>query len=177
MTESTLESAFDFTPDELRCNKSGVLSNRQRSRVQAYAAINRKGRKFAQIAFGLTAICFSLPPLFLQGPGFDQAFPFLAGFSAAIWSLFGAVAGVTYLKSRDLAQGKINEIEGSVSLWQKEVQRHSVSLGTAYFIKLGGRTYQLESPEQAKALKTGQSYRFYFVPNGRVPIILSVVSL
>jgi hypothetical protein len=46
----------------------------------------------------------------------------------------------------------------------------------AFYIQNGWRKYHIVQGHEFKAMK-GLVYRFYVVPNGRVPIILSVESL
>ncbi|WP_420632047.1 hypothetical protein [Candidatus Leptofilum sp.] len=169
-----LNEAFSFNADALAKNRSGILTGVQVKRVQKYQQARGCGQRAAAIAFGLTAVAFLAAALFLDASGIENARPFLVGFAGGFGGLFLLALARDYLSGRDLAQGKISVMEGKVQTWSKEVKTPDRRLGTAFFFKIGRKTYQLETAQQMATLQQNQTYRFYFVKNGRVPIILSV---
>ena len=176
-TKQLLQQAFAFTLQELEANRTAQLSPAQVARLEKYRQQRGCGRRMAAIAFGLTALAMAAAAFLLDAPGIEQARPYLlfvAGIVAVIFIL--SLVG-DYLAGRDLAQSRITVAEGQVQTWSKEVKSPSSHLGTAYYFKIGRNKYQLESAQQMQALQNGRSYRFFFVKNGRVPIILSVEPL
>ncbi|WP_420644836.1 hypothetical protein [Candidatus Leptofilum sp.] len=170
----TLFEAFSFNADVLAKNRSGILTGAQVKRVQQYQQVRGCGQRAAAIALGVTAVAFFAIAMLLDAPGIETARPFLIGFSGGFGGLFLLALARDYLAGRDLAQGRISVMEGSVQTWSKEIKTPDRRLGTAYFFKIGRKTYQLETAQQMAALQENQPYRIYFVKNGRVPIILSV---
>ena len=169
-----LEQAFAFSPAELELNRSGRLSQAQGERLVQYQQTRGCGRRAAAVAFGLTALAMAAPALLLDVPGIDQARPYLllvAGLIGLI-TLLSLVGD--YLAGRDLAQGKLSVMEGKVQTWSKEIKASGSSLGTAYYLRISGKKFQLETDEQMQVLENNRTYRFYLVRNGRVPLIFSV---
>jgi len=170
----SLEQAFAFSLAELDLNRQGKLSQAQGKRLAEYQKMRGCGRRAAAVAFGVTALGMAALALLFDVPGIDQARPYLllvAGVIALI-SLLSLVGD--FLAGRDLAQGKLSVMEGKVQTWAKEIKASGSSLGTAYYIRIGRKKFQLETAQQMQALENNQTYRFYYVRNGRVPIIFSV---
>ncbi len=172
-----LAQGFGFTPEELAVNRQGRLSPAQAERVAAFARLHRRASRVALIVFGLMALGALVFALTASMPGIDKARPVLLGFAAGLAGLFALVLAKVHSQGRDLAAGRVSRIEGPVRLREKEVGSPERKLGTAYLVTVGGRTFQLESPEQFAALEEGRGYRFFVVRNGRVPIVLSVESV
>ena len=172
-----LEQAFEFTPDELALNRAGRLSPAQKAKLAQYRQMRGCGRRAALIAFSLTAVGLAVMPFLVEGPGMEQARPFIWGPAALFFVIALLALLLDYLSGRDLAQGRINVMEGQVKVWSKRVKSHYGNLGAAYYLKVGRKKYQLETANRMQALRDGGPYRFYFVSNGRVPIILSVEAL
>lgn len=170
-----LEDAFVFTAEELELNRSGKLSEDQEARLEGYREMRGCGRRAALIAFGLTSlVMFVLPFLFANRPGMVDARSYIwsvAGFFLVLIIIFAVVDSYT---GQNLSQGKISMMEGEVKTWSKEIGAKSSSVGTTYFLMVGGKQFQLSSAEQMNALHNEESYRFFYVDNGRLPIILSV---
>ena len=173
-----LEQAFLFTAEELELNRSGKLSPDQEDRLEQYREVRGCGRPAALIFFSLTALAmFAFPWLLANEPGIDQARPYIwgvAGFFLVIVLIFGIVDLFT---GQNLTKGKLSIMEGVVETWSKEIGARSSKVGTAYFLRVNFKEFQLSSEQQMEALHDDESYRFYYVENGRVPIIFSVEPL
>lgn len=171
----TLEQAFDFSAEELELNRSGRLSEKQRQRVKDILVVRKMGQRFALIGLGLPIVGMIGYLIYLAEQSQNAAArPYLlsvAGFLALMAVVF-AIRGIS--ARRTLTRGAIKSAEGKVKLWSKEIGRSGTALGTAYYLKVGRKKFQLESPTQFNGLKQKGSYRFFYVPNGPVPIILSV---
>lgn len=169
-----LEQAFAFNPAELDLNRRGQLSTAQTKKLDKYRKMRGCGRRAAAIVFGLMAAGIAAAALLLKAPGIDQARPYLlvvAGILAIIF-LFSLISD--FQAGRDLAQGNLSVAEGNVQTWAKEIKSNDGPVGTAYFMRIGRQKFQLETTQQMQVLQNNHSYRFYYVQNGRVPIILSV---
>ncbi len=170
-----LEDAFSFTAAELELNRSGKLSADQEARLEQFREMRGCGRRAAVIAFGLTAAgMFAVPLVLANEPGMGQARPYIwgvAGFIVAIMLIFSLVE---LFAGQKMAKGEISTMQGVVETWSKEIGARSSKVGTAYFMNVDFKKYQLTTEAQMEALEDDQSYRFYYIENGRVPIIFSV---
>jgi hypothetical protein len=172
-----LEQAFEFMPEELELNRVRQLSPAQEAKLVQYRRARGCGQRMALIVFGATSVGLLALPYVLNEPSMDQARPFLLGTAVIFFAIFILSMIGSYLSGRDLAQGRIDVIEGQVKTWSKNIKSQYGNLGTAYYLKIGRKKFQLETAQRMQALNNGRRYRFYVVPNGRVPIILSVESL
>ncbi|MFT5193026.1 MAG: hypothetical protein ACI9EW_000168 [Cellvibrionaceae bacterium] len=173
-----LEQAFTFTAGELELNRSGQLSPVQEERLESYREVRGCGRRAALIAFGLTSLGIVILQLFLANEsGIDEARPYIwgvAGFFLVIALIFGIV---DFFTGQNLTQGKVSVMEGVVETWSKEIGARSSKIGTAYFLRVDYKEFQLSTEPQMEALQDDHAYRFFYVENGRVPIIFSVEPL
>lgn len=170
-----LEQAFSFTSEELELNRSGILSTAQEDRLESYREVRGCGRRVALIAFGFTALAMFVLPLFLANePGMAEARLYIwgvAGFFLALVVIFGII---DFFTGQNLTHGKLSTMEGVVETWSKEISTQSSKIGDAYFLRVNNRQFQLATEQQMDALQDDKSYRFFYVENGRVPIIFSV---
>ena len=174
----TLQQAFDFSAEELELNRSGQLSAKQKARVQTILNTRKTGQRLALIGLGLPLGGMSGYLIFLASqPQNAIARPYLLGFAGVLLLtlLILLIRGI--LSRRKLANGTIKSIEGNVKTWSKNIGENGNRYGTAYYLKVGRRTFQLEVPAQIESLNQGRHYRFFYVPNGAVPIILSVEAI
>jgi len=174
----TLQEAFNFSAEELELNSAGQLSPSQEERLESHRSVRGCGRRAALIGFGTaSAILFLLPFLFANEPGIDQARPYIWGVAGLFLALVLGFGVLDFFAGQDLTQGKISVLEGAVYTKFEEIGTRKSIIGTAYYLTVGLKQYQLASEAQMEALNTGEIYRFFYVPNGRVPIILSVEPL
>ena len=173
-----LEDAFTFTAEELELNRSGQLSEAQEVRLDGYREMRGCGRRAALIAFGLTAlILFVVPFLLANRPGMADARGYIWGVAVLFIVIVVIFAVMDSYTGQDLTQGKLSVMEGEVKTWSKEIGAKSSSVGTTYYLMVGLKQFQLSSEEQMNALHNEESYRFFYIENGRLPIIFSVERL
>ena len=173
-----LEDAFTFTAEELELNRSGQLSEAQEARLDGYREMRGCGRRAALIAFGLTAlILFIVPFLLANRPGMADARGYIWGVAVLFIVIVVIFAVMDSYTGQDLTQGKLSVMEGEVKTWSKEIGAKSSSVGTTYYLMVGLKQFQLSSEEQMNALHNEESYRFFYIENGRLPIIFSVERL
>jgi fatty acid desaturase len=172
-----LMHGFDFTQGELALNKVGKLSPRQLTQVKGRLKFQGPAHRISLGVFAIMAIGFAAFPFLISGPGTEEAKPMLIGFAAFMWIALGLIAFYQRRNLRDLMHARVSVIEGQVSLRQKEVRSRYSPIGTAFLMQIGGKTYQLETPDQYEALENGATYRFHVVRNARVPLVLAVEPL
>ena len=173
-----LEDAFAFTVEELELNRSGKISEAQEARLEGYREMRGCGRRAALIAFGLTSlILFAFPFLFANRPGMADARGFIWGVAVLFLVIIIIFAVMDSYSGQSLTKGEISMMEGEVKTWSKEIGAKSSSVGTTYYLMVGHKQFQLSSEEQMNALHNEESYRFFYVENGRLPIIFSVERL
>ena len=173
-----LKQVFDFSAEELELNQSGRLSSKQKERIKKVLIVRKMGQRFALIGLGLPIIGMIGYLIYLaeQSQNAD-ARPYLlgvVGFLLLMLIIF-AIRGIS--SRRLLSKGTIKSAEGRVKLWARKIGERGATYGTAYYLKVGRKKFQLESPDQFGGLQQGGNYRFFYVPNGPVPIILSVVCI
>lgn len=170
-----LEDAFSFTAEELALNRDGQLSAPQEDRLQQHREVRGCGRRAAAIGFGLTAFGLILVPvIFANEPGMEQARPTIWGVAAFVIFIALLFSFLDIFAGRNLTDGTLSTMEGAVETWSKEIGARSSKIGTAYYLRVGPKQFQLTTKAQFDALNDYETYRFYYVANGRVPIIMSV---
>ena len=173
--QEKLKEAFDFSAAELELNKGRELSDAQKARLESHLELRGCGRRAALITFALSAaIIFMIPLIFSGQPAIEQARPYIWWVAALFLLIVALSALVEYFSGRDMTTGKISVMEGTVHTDSKEIGTRNNKVGTAYYLMVDNRQFQLTTPQQTEALTGGADYRFYYIPNGRIPIILSV---
>lgn len=174
----TLQEAFDFSVEELELNRAGDLSAAQQKRLESHLEVRGCGRRAALIAFGaIAAGMFVIPLLFSNESGISQARLFIWGVAGLILLLVIVFGLIEIFSGRDMSSGSIKVMEGVVHTKAKDIGARGSRLGTAYMLTIANREFQLMTAEQMDSFTGGYPYRFYYIPNGRVPIIFAVEPL
>jgi len=168
-----LETGFGFTLEELELNRKGLLSEAQLKKVQRQHSIQRFSLMAGMVLFSLITVATIVSAIL---PFTDSSVPisvFLSWLPVVV--VIGIVFMMSYRQYKRLAKGEIQVIEGQVQM--DRVPSYDPSgflhrLPPAFYIQNGWRKYHIAQGHQFKAMK-GLVYRFYIVPNGRMPVILS----
>ncbi len=173
-----LKSAFQFSEEEYLLNESGCLSPNQKMRLNSHLKISRRGGNLFLFIMGALCLASFGFSLFANVQGIEQARPFLLTFSSCVLAIFGGVYLHIYFQRRHLKRPTVTCFEGKLKTWSKDIKnRYRATLGTAYYFRFRWRIYQFETKEQFKSIKSGKTYRFHVIRNGRVPIILSAKAI
>jgi len=170
-----LEKVFDFDEAEILLNQNGRLSEKQLKRLKQYRRIQKKGAKLAFGAIVLTTLFWLAMWLWGIGIKYDAekhleiSLAFFAALSI-VWLLFFVFTRLGAARS-DLKSGKISSVRGFAEHRQKKLAR---GLGTAYFVKIGGVKFRLETQTQFLEIKPAAEYHFFYVKRPPLHIILSV---
>jgi hypothetical protein len=173
MSDTRLEQGFGFDAATLTLNREGRLTDAQAAKVAKTARVVKRSRRTAIWVFGLISLAFLAFVVMVDPAEVGPARPMMFGLSAGLGFITLGIWGQTRRHLAKLTSGRVMTMEGQVRLSRKTVP----NLGTAFCVTLGGRRFQLEDADQFAALVEGESYRFHMIPNGRVPIILSVERL
>ena len=173
-----LETIFKFGRAEFALNNAGQLSERQSALLSQYRRINIKGMKIAYGAMFLsTAFWFGM---WLWGIGLkyerEKHYEFTIAFFAAVaivWLLFLFFLWLGQIRSH-IKSGKISVVEGVPVKKTKKLGR---GLGTAYYAKLGGVKFRIETKEKFDALRPDTKYRINYVKYPPLHLILSVAEM
>jgi hypothetical protein len=175
-------SVFDFTPEDLKMNRGGYISPRQRAWLQRTAGgIVRVSRSSAVIglSFFLFGLCLILA-LYLQNESTRAAL-----LSSPLNLLMLAVAAVLvlvivvlalYLTRRQtsaLAEARLLTAQGPIRLEESFSPGSAI---TSYRVFVGEQRFAF-SDDMSSIFHEGKNYRVYFVHSGPYQIILSLEEL
>ncbi len=172
-------SLFDFTPEDLRLNRGGYLSQRQRSRLQSTAGgivkVSRSGAVIA-LVFVLFGLCMILA-MYLQNAStraalFSSPLNLLMLAGAVLLVLVIVVVALywTRRQTSNLAQARLEAAEGPVRLEQS----FSVESGlTSHYVFVGNQRFAF-AEDMSGIFHEGKNYRVYYVKSGPYQMIMSL---
>jgi hypothetical protein len=174
---SALNTAFDFTDDDLVANRAGRLSPAQQARMSKL-----RGRaQVANLVFGAVFVVILVVIAIIVLPGVLAPQP--AGSSAVppgiIALVLAGVLGVivfSVFRSRRKLQG----VAGAVLTTEGEAKTRSGSVevgdgageAAVYRLTVGSVTFPLSSADQLAPFLQGTRYRVYYV-KGTLPVVVS----
>ena len=167
-----LAGAFNFTADDVAANRQGYLTPAQKKVIAETRRARGCGARAVYIAMGASVAIIVVAFVLAGGLRVPRSTGALTAFAVAISVFIGIfLAAMIYdrVRSRDLRTGKISVAEGPAQRRTKEYK-----FGTAFYVKIGRRRFQLPHPKQFDAFDEGTYYRIYYVKNPPVHIILSV---
>jgi hypothetical protein len=172
-----LQSAFDFTDDDLVANRAGRLSPTQQARMS-----KMRGRaQVANLVFGAVFVVILiviavvvLPGVLAPQPAGSSAVP--PGIIALVLVGVLGIIVLSVLRSRRKLQG----VAGAVLTTEGEAKTRSGAVdvgdgaGTAsiYRLTVGSVTFPLSSADQLAPFESGKRYRVYYV-KGTLPVVVS----
>ena len=171
-----LQSAFDFTDDDLVANRAGRLSPTQQARMSK----RRGGAQIANLVFGAFFVVILIVIAIVVLPGVMAPQP--AGSSAVspvliALVLVGVLGVVVFSVLR--TRRKMRGVAGAVFMTEGEAKTRSgmVDVGEAgsagmFRLTVGGVIFPIPSGDQLAAFTAGQRYRVYYV-KGTLPIVVS----
>ena len=175
-------SIFDFTPEDLKANQRGFISERQRAYLHGTA---RGIRSFSWtsatvgLSFLLFGMCLVLA-LFLQNA--DSRAALLSNPGNLLLMAAGAVVVVGLIalsvllnrrQAASLTQAPLQRAEGAVHLDEGYSPNSAI---TSYIVHVGGQKFSF-SEDMSRIFQEGRKYRVYFCKSGVYRLILSLEQL
>ncbi len=170
-----LAGAFGFTEDDLAANRQGYLTPAKKKVIAETRRARGCGARAAYIAMGASVAIIVAAFVLAGGLRVPRSTGALTAFAVATSVFIGIfLAAIIYdrVRSHDLRTGKISVAEGPTQRRTKEYK-----FGTAFYVKIGRRRFQLAYREQFDAFNEGIYYRIYYVKNPPVHIITSIDTL
>jgi hypothetical protein len=172
-------SPFDFTPEDLRLNRGGYLSQRQRGRLQSTAGgivkVSRSGAVVA-LVFVLFGVCMILA-MYLQNEStraalFSSPLNLLMLAGAMLLVLVIVVLAVYWTRRQTsaLAQARLQTAQGPVRLEESFSAETGI---TGYYVFVGNQRFAF-AEDMSGIFQQGKSYRVYYVHSGPYQIIMSL---
>ncbi|MFN2121560.1 MAG: hypothetical protein ACK2T0_14325 [Anaerolineales bacterium] len=173
---------FDFTPEDLRSNRAGYVSQRQREWLNQIAGgMVRSSRSNAIIALGFVFLGLALILiLYMQNESSRAA---LLSSSLNLLLVAGAVGLVliilvlamvlTRRRSSAVAEAHLQKAEGVVRLEQSLSPGSSI---TSYYVFVGKQRFAF-SEDMSSVFPEGRNFRVYFIESGPMQLILSLEQL
>lgn len=171
-----------FAPDELALNQGGILSERQRQYLRKVVRARRASRSLAIIVF-----LISLGVLWFVGYSLMQEekaslttkgqFDMIVG----VWVLVGLVVAAIFAvflwvdqrRAAKLRSGRVSMAEGTARLFTKEMKGARLYGMLAYYVEVGGVTFQMTYVSEYNTFEQGDRYRIYYAENPPTQTILS----
>lgn len=187
-----LMQALNFTPQELMMNRSGVMSEAQKARLQAkYGQQRQAAMKIFAIVMVLTVVIFagivatnaqlrgSLEDVFATSPA-------ILAVPAVILVLWMLMIIVSLVRSgrTDYTNRRLMAVEGVPKLKSSDYTYSTAGAVMsaagqdtyAYTVQMGKLTFYVDG-EAFNGFVQGRPYRLYYLPNGRVPLLVSAEAL
>lgn len=167
-----LAEEFGFTANDLAANRQGYLTPAQKKVIAGTRRAKGCGARAAYIAMGASVAIIVASFVLAGGLDIPLSSDALTAYAVATSFFIGIfLAAIIYdrVRSRDLRTGKISVAEGPAQRRTKEYK-----FGTAFYVKIGRRRFQLPCPKQFDTFDEGTYYRIYYVKNPPIHIILSV---
>jgi hypothetical protein len=175
-------SIFDFTPEDLKLNRGGYISQRQRAWLQRTAGgIVRFSRSSAVIGLGflLFGLCLILA-LYLQNERTRAALfssplnlLMLAGAALLVLVIVILALYLTRRQTSGLAEARLLTAQGAIRLEESFSPGSAI---TSYRVFVGQERFSF-SEDMSRIFHAGKNYRVYFVHSGPYQIILSLEEL
>ena len=173
---------FDFTREDLRSNRAGYVTQRQREWLNQIAGgMVRSSRSNAIIALGFVFLGLALILiLYMQNESSRAA---LLSSMLNLLLVGGAVVLVLIIlvfaivltgrRSSALAQAQLQKAEGVVRLEQSSSSGSAI---TSYYVFVGSRRFAF-SEDMSSVFSEGSNFRVFFIESGPMQMILSLEKL
>ena len=169
-----IQSAFEFDDATLKKNRSGELSEHQRQKLNIYKRYASMSSRVGMIAFIIT-IAFICGSWAMSDPMSRNTFRDEAiSFSIITAFIIAALiySWITYsIQAKRLNRAEILHVEGMVSKKKKRFRRSSLFI---YYVKVGKVKFRVDTAQKYEALREGGYYRFHYIKQPPMHIILSV---
>jgi hypothetical protein len=168
---------FEFTEEDLKSNRLGLLSANQRKWVEGMAGGIRRSQRslFPVLIFfmilglglflGMTLSNESTRKAFLADP---STLIVLCGSVLVILGIFGASIFFANRRAERLANSQVARAEGKVRLDEKR----SSKTGTTYYAIIGRDKFAF-AESVSGLFKEGEAYRIYYCETSMLKLILS----
>jgi len=173
---------FEFTREDLKSNRAGYISRRQREWLNQMAGgMVRSSRSNAVIGlgfvlFGLVLILF----LYMQNESsraalFSSALNLLllAGAVVVVLIILALAMVLTRRRSSALAEAHLEKAEGTVRLDEAFSPGSAI---TSYYVFVGKQRFAF-SEDMSSVFPEGRNFRVFFVQSGPMQMILSLEQL
>lgn len=181
MADGALQTALDFTDDDLVANRAGRLSPTQQARMTKAQGQGQIGNIVFGIIFVVMMVVIAivvLPPLLAPQPAHSSAVP--PGIVVLGVVVVLGVIGFSFLRTRR----KLRGVNGAVLAVEGEAKGNVKATGNVdqgglmmmYRIKVGSVRFAVSRADQVAAFRDGARYRAYYV-QGTLPILISAEPL
>jgi hypothetical protein len=186
-----LMQVLNFTPQELMINRSGALSEGQRERLQArMGQYKQSGTRVIAVVMLMTAVAFAAV-FFLSDAGeslrellsTNPAYLVIPGVALLFWAIM-VIAALANSGKINFDKARLMVITGKAK--PKKVRTYygpaAVAMAAAgpnalnCTVKIG-RVQFYTDEETYKGFAKGLNYRVYYLPNGRMPLLVSAEAL
>jgi hypothetical protein len=173
---------FDFTPEDLKANQQGFISERQRGYLHSTA---RGIRSFSWtsatvgLSFLLFGMCLVLASFLQNADSRDALFSspsnllLMAGGAVVVVALIALSVLLNRRQAASLTQASLGSAEGIVRLHEGYSPNSAI---TSYNVHVGGQKFSF-SEDMGRIFQEGRKYRVYFCKSGVHQLILSLEQL
>ena len=159
MINKELQKHFGFDEADLFANRSGVLTSKQRKRLEGDAQFARKVFLIAGIVIFGIAILPSIIMFFTK-----TSTDFLITWSGVwipIWSFFGII--VIRIGSQNKTDFDLRSVEGKINIVKEDSYNNTTKQATTdYELHIGGVTFDVDSG-LADIIMQGDTYAIYYL--------------
>ena len=170
---------FEFTREDLKSNRAGYISRRQREWLDRIAGgMVRSSRSNAIIALGFVFLGLILILfLYMQNESsraalFSSSLNLLlvAGAVALVLIILVLAMVLTRRRSSELAAARLQKTEGVVRLEQSLSPGSAI---TSYYVFVGEKRFAF-SEDMSSVFTEGRNFRVFFIQSGPMQMILSL---
>jgi hypothetical protein len=159
MTERELQKYFDFNESDLAANRSGILSNKQRIKLEENAKFTNKIFHIAGISIYIIGI---FPTLILLLAHANVEFLIIW---SIVWISLCGFAGFKVIRigKSDKSGLILKRVEGKVNIIKEETHNNATSqMVDDYELHIGGVSFDIDS-DLADLIMQGGIYTIYYI--------------
>ena len=169
---------FDFTEEELRLNKTGVLSKRQQGVVKAMAhSLRSSSKSGVWLILGFMVLGLSIIiPLNLQGLN-ARSLPILgpqlvAGLCFTVFAIFSVIVLSLFISHRQAAKWEVAPVLSAEGIISHDSDYAPSAGFRSYYVYFGKKRFGFLD-EMDRTFPEGSTFRIYYCKVGQVELIMS----
>ncbi len=169
---------FDFTEEELKLNKNGILSPKQKGMIKAMAhSIRSSSKSGVWLVLGFMVLGLSIIiPLNLQGLN-ERTMPTLGpqlavGLCFTIFSILAVIVFMLFNSRRQAAKWEVAPVLSAEGIISHDSDYAPSAGFRSYYVYFGKKRFSFPN-EMNRTFPEGSTFRIYYCKVGQIELIMS----
>jgi hypothetical protein len=169
---------LDFTEEELKLNKNGILSPKQKGMIKAMArGIRSSSKSGVWLVLGFMVLGLSIIiPLNLQGLN-ERSLPILGpqlvvGLCLSVFAIFAVIAFMLFNSRRQAGKWEAAPVLSAEGIISHDSDYAPSAGFRSYYVYFGKKRFSFPS-EMERVFPAGSTFRIYYCKVGQIELIMS----